>query len=79
MARNASGMTMAAVNLPGVSPWAAAALDVAGDEVVLVVELGAKVAGIKEGVGIEVGSGSANVIGLSSIGALVVSAAEGFS
>ena len=45
----------------------------------LVVELGAMVAEIEEGVGIEVGSGPANVITFSPVGALVVSAAEGFS
>lgn len=75
MARNASGTTMAAVNLPGVGPLAAAAVD----EVVLVIELGVMVAEIKEGAGIEVGSGPANVITPSPLGALVVSAAEGFS
>ena len=45
----------------------------------LVIELAVMVAEIKEGTGIEVGSGPANVIRLSPMGALVVSAAEGFS
>ena len=79
MARNAIGTTMAAVNLLGVSAWAAAGLDVAGDGVVLVIELGVLVAERKVGASIAVDIGPAVMIGPPPMGALVVAAAEGFS
>ena len=45
----------------------------------LVVELGAMVAEIEEGVGIEVGSGPAKLKRFSPVGAFVVSGAEAIS
>ena len=68
---------MAAVNLAGVSPGDAAAVDVAGDETWLVGELGGFLAEMMVGVGAGEDSGAAVTIPPPK-GTLVVPAAEGF-